>query len=137
MTGTIRIAFLPPDFQLNMFYHLGLLATPDVVESLMEVAAGDIQLFPVAYENDPERFYYVNLLHSFDCVDLERSGAKYNSRGRPYSVEELVIKRDRVRPHVQIFTEPLLAGVTIVRNSLKAELLRRHELCGTKVTCVL
>jgi hypothetical protein len=134
LRGTIALRSLPAGFALTLFCNVGLMAAPDIAQSFKELVGDQVQLFPVTYHDDPERFFYINMMKMFDCVDFERSGAEYNSKGRPYSIKKLVLRKAAIDPHVDIFTMTFLTGTVIIRDRLRRELLKRHDIRGSVFT---
>jgi len=131
-SGKISIPFLPPGFEWNLFQNVGLLASPEIADTFRELAGHQVQLFPVAYQDAPDRFYYINMVQIFDCVDFERSEATYNDDGKPDSIQEMVLRDNAIDPNAVIFTTTFLTGTVIIRDSLRKELLKRHEIKGSK-----
>lgn len=130
--GKIRIWDLPDDFDANIFECMGLMVVPEIADTLKQLVPHEIQLFPVACEGDPQRFFYVNLTRTFNCVDEVRSGADYNSRtGKPYSLKQIVLTESAIDKHASIFTINILTGAVIVRDRLRRELLKRHSIRGS------
>ena len=83
------------------------------VKKIIETECADltIEYLPftlINHENEPypDTLYFINPIGSFDCLDLEASGAEFDDDGEVEDLEELVLSKDKIANAPHFFRVP-------------------------------
>lgn len=122
----------PDDLQLsdNLFGTLYIIVSKRIMEFLLKKQIGNVEFLPVTILNHKGRvaskeYYIMNPLDVIDCIDLDRSGVKWN-RIEPdmiESCEKLVLKDDAVQATSKVFRPKFWPTEILIRKELAEDLV--------------